>query len=269
MQELWRLGVGWDAAVPETIDARWRAWCRLLEDVRRFKIARCYAPTMMTATEVQLHCFADASEEAFAAVVYWRIKCGEEWVVSFVAGKTRCAPLKQLSVPRLELQAAVLATRLINTVREYHSEIVIKAIVCWTDSQTVMQWLQSTERRFRPFVAPRVAEVLDGTRASWWRWIPTKENVADDATRCKQSAQYDPDSRWLRGPAILRKEEAEWPVVAATTNAAKDDELPEEIRSRFVGAIQEAEDELINVENFSSFIRLKRTVAWMLRFVSR
>lgn len=264
IQELWRLGAAWDTPVPTPIEMRWKSWCDVLADVRRFRIPRCYSPNLVKATEVQLHCFADASEEAFAAVIYWRIRHGGECTTAFVAGKTRCAPLKTLTIPRLELQAAVLATRLHQTIKANHNLFVTQTIF-WTDSRTVLQWLRSTQRRFRPFVAHRVAEVLDSTHESQWRWLPTKDNVADDATRCRTPSQFDPESRWIRGPAFLRQDEDVWPVMPAVETGDDSDELPEEIRPRFAGATRSSEC-FIDVYRFSSFYRLSRAVGWALRF---
>lgn len=261
MQELWRVGAQWDAPVPDAIDARWRAWCGVLSDMARFTIPRCYSPSLMASTEVQLHCFADASEEAFAAALYWRIRHGSEYTVAFIVGKTRCAPLKLLSVPRLELQAAVMATRLYNTVCKNHN-VDITQTVFWTDSRTVLQWLRSTERRFKPFVAHRVSEVLDSTKAAWWRWVPTKENVADDATRSRPTAPFDPDGRWSRGPGFLRLGESEWPKTPEL-NVGIGSELEEEIRHRFAGVI-EAGNSIFGL--YSSWFRLRRIAGWMLRF---
>lgn len=265
VQQLWRIGVSWDEPIPADVVKRWTAWCVVLEHVKQFSIPRCYSPVLLSATEIQLHCFADASEEAFAAVAYWRIQHGHECTTAFVAGKTRCAPLKQLSIPRLELQAAVLATRLQTLIRENHN-IQIAKTVFWTDSRTVLQWLQSTDRRFRPFVAHRVAEVLESTRASWWRWLPTKENVADDATRCRNPPQYEADCRWIRGPAFLHLDEAQWPSTPNTEVVECNRELPEEIQQRFACSV-EVNTRAFNIDRFSSFQRLSRTVGWTLRFV--
>ncbi|XP_036335211.1 uncharacterized protein LOC118745705 [Rhagoletis pomonella] len=111
--------------------------------------------------------------DAFAAVAYWRVVNYEKEVsVSFVCAKTKCAPLKPLTIPRLELQAAVLGTRLMQTIREEHS-VVVNDCLLWSDSSTVMKWIRSLHRRYKPFVQNRVAEILASTSVSDWRWIPT------------------------------------------------------------------------------------------------
>ena len=97
---------------------------------------------------LELHVFVDISEDAFGAVSCWRsINADEKIEVSFVAAKTRCAPLKTMSIPRLELQVAVLGTRLMNTIVKEHSMKVFR-IICWSDSKTVINWNCSESRKY-------------------------------------------------------------------------------------------------------------------------
>jgi len=124
--------------------------------------------------------------------------------VSFVSARTKCAPMRTMTIPRLELQAAVLGTRLMNTVKEEHS-VVITDLVLWTDSKTVLRWIGSTHRRYKQFVGNRVAEILESSKVSQWRWVPTADNAADDATRSQKGVDLSQESRWLRGPAFLRQ----------------------------------------------------------------
>lgn len=267
MQALWRLGVAWDEKVPNEIYRRWQAWCHELEQIKKFRIPRCYSLNIFLCSDLQLHLFADASEEAFAAVAYWRISNEGSHEVSFIAGKVKCAPLKLLTVPRLELQAAVLATRLCNTIKECHPDIKVRRTVFWTDSSTVQHWILSTLRRYRPFVAHRVSEILDSTEASWWRWLPTEENVADDATRSRNQPKFDPSSRWLRGPAFLTEDENRWPQSRQVLDPDTFTEDPEELASSFVGVVSVSENALIDTYEYSSFLRLRRAFAWALRFI--
>jgi len=105
-----------------------------------------------------LHVFVDASQ---AAVTYWRVTYeGDNVLLSFVCAKTKCAPMRTMTIPRLELQAAVLGTRLMNTVKEEHN-VAITNLVLWTDSKTVLRWIGSIHRRYKQFVGNRVAEILE------------------------------------------------------------------------------------------------------------
>ncbi|GBP53425.1 hypothetical protein EVAR_17500_1 [Eumeta japonica] len=119
-------------------------------------IPRCISPGH---TEGELHVFVDASEKSYAAAVYWRIKLSEhESAVSLIAGKARVAPLKVISIPRLELQAALLGARLASSILT-EIELNVTRKIFWTDSRTVLSWIRSDPRSFKPFVAHRLAEL--------------------------------------------------------------------------------------------------------------
>lgn len=111
IQDIWKTGLGWDEPVDNNITVRWQMWFKELNNISRCRVPRCYSPRLYTSNERQLHIFADASESAFACVAYWRVK-GLSADYAFISGKTKCAPQTILSIPRLELQAAVLAARL-------------------------------------------------------------------------------------------------------------------------------------------------------------
>lgn len=264
LQELWREDVGWDQPIPDIINARWQAWRTLVERTRLVRIPRCYSPSILSAPGLQLHVFADASEEAFAAVVFWRIQGVDGVEIVFVAGKVRCAPLKMLSIPRMELQAALLAARLMVEIRESHAELAIEKTVLWSDSETVLKWLRCDQRRYKVFVAVRVAEIVENAPAALWRWVPSALNAADDATRVKTPLTFDPESRWRRGPAWLAENETEWPLNPVA--AAQIDDDDDELRARFVGAL--VQRGAVDFNRFSKFYRLVRAIAWAGRFAS-
>ncbi|XP_067625507.1 uncharacterized protein [Eurosta solidaginis] len=161
--------------------------------------------------KLQLHVFVDASEDAFAAVAYWR-SCNSfgDVEVAFVCAKSKCAPMKTLTIPRLELQAAVLGTRLMQCIREEHL-VDIEDCILWSDSTTVIKWLRSEHRRYKPFVQHRVAEILATTNIRNWRWIPSALNVADETTRKNDNVDFSKVARWSCGPQFLQKEELTWP----------------------------------------------------------
>lgn len=86
VQALWRLGVAWDEVIPDKIYERWKVWCSEICTLKRFSIPRCYSHKLLISDQVQLHIFADASEEAFAAVAYWRIVYERGCDVAFIVG---------------------------------------------------------------------------------------------------------------------------------------------------------------------------------------
>lgn len=102
--------------------------------------------------------------------------------VSFVAGKARVAPLKSLSIPRMELQRALIASRLGKTIIEEH-ELTISQRVFWTDSRTILGWIQADPRKYEVFLAHRLGEIDEITDTLEWKWTPSKKNSADCATK--------------------------------------------------------------------------------------
>lgn len=247
LQQIWRSGVQWDDEINNNLLEKWKTWLRILPAVEQVQIPRCYRSKLTTESDVQLHTFVDASETAFAAVSFLRFTSGEQVECLIVASKTRVAPLKFQSIPRLELQAAVLGIRLAQSITEALS-IRFKKRYFWSDSRDVICWINSDHRRFSPFVAHRVSEILDTTETSEWFWIPTKLNVADDATKWTTQPDLSSSSRWFRGPDFLWQSEEEWPAQPLYKSTI------EEARSSLVGHLSVPTPPLI-FENFSSWTR--------------
>jgi hypothetical protein len=118
LQDVWRSGIGWDDSLSEELSKRWNSWLEELRLIPQVRIRRCYSLMIPTADHISLQVFCDASEKAFAAVAFLRVKNGDKVEVSLVSSKSRVAPLKPLSIPRLELQAALMATRLAKSIQE-------------------------------------------------------------------------------------------------------------------------------------------------------
>ncbi|XP_064637866.1 uncharacterized protein LOC135494045 [Lineus longissimus] len=131
---------------------------------------------------MELHVFTDASELSFAASAYLRYPIEDGYNSSLLASKSRVAPLKMLSIPRLELQGALIGSRLVGTL-ETELNLPIKRKVYWTDSEIVLKYINNPARRFKPFVANRVAKILVNTDVSEWRHVPTDQNPADISSR--------------------------------------------------------------------------------------
>ncbi|XP_062555623.1 uncharacterized protein LOC134220551 [Armigeres subalbatus] len=157
--------------------------------------------------------------------------------------------------------AAVIGTRLQKTILAEHSLKIEKCNI-WTDSKTVLAWINSDHRCYRQFVACRVGEILSKTRVSQWRWVPSKENVADDATKWGKGPSMLSNSRWFRGPDFLYLPEDSWP----TDVKPGEQKTNEEIRSCMVhheGIVQHP----VQWWRFSQWTRLWRATAYVLRYV--
>ncbi|XP_043948701.1 uncharacterized protein LOC122818557 [Drosophila biarmipes] len=255
-------GVNWDEPLPDELAAAFEDWRQGMSRIQEFRCPRHYFGGGRVRT-LQLHIFVDSSQSAFAAAAYWRAMYENGDVQAhFISSKTKCAPMRTMSFPRLELQAAVLGTRLMVIVKQEHG-VAISSCALWTDSKTVLHWISNTHRRYKQFVGNRVAEILESTEASQWRWIPSAENVADDATRPRKAVDLSIGSRWLSGPPFLREPEESWPRSSEVWIPSTTDD--EEMKCEFaLGTVN-----FISLQRFSSYNRLVRTTAWALRFVRR
>ncbi|XP_062715374.1 uncharacterized protein LOC134291519 [Aedes albopictus] len=262
LQEIWRASVDWDEQIHDCHFEKWLIWLRFLPRVADIKIPRCYR-TVTSAEEgtiVQMHTFVDASENGFTAVVYLRFQEGNTVECTLAGAKTRVAPLKFLSIPRSELQAAVIGTRLADSILESLS-IKIHKRFFWTDSRDVMCWLHSDHRRYSQYVGARISEVLETTDLRDWRWVPTKLNVADDGTKWKNSPDFSTSSRWFQGPDFLRESEEQWPISPQPVRTTPT-ELRPHLHLHFI-----AFEPIIDTSKFSQWRTLLRTTAYVFRAI--
>ncbi|XP_049318197.1 uncharacterized protein LOC125780269, partial [Bactrocera dorsalis] len=210
LQDVWRSGVTWDEPVHDKERSAWWQWLRKLRCIDKIRIPRCYT-FANRSSDNQLHIFVDASISAYAAVAFLRSSMGDKVHCCLVASKTRVAPLKPLSVPRLELMAAILGLRLAKFIRKELS-IQINRRIFWCDSKDVLYWIRSDARKFNQFVAVRIGEILEDSQINEWRWVPTKDNVADDGTKWYNNMELNSSGRWFTGPEFLSLSETLLPT---------------------------------------------------------
>lgn len=177
---------------------------------------RCYlppsAPDSAATLESHLHVFCDASEHVYGAVAYLQSTDKHGHIhVSFIMARSRIAPKRQLSIPRLELCAALSGAQLANLLSSELS-IPIQSVTLWTDSTTVLSWLTSDSCRFKVFVGTRVAEIQTLTETKGWKYVNSKSNPADNLTRGKTLLELTQHKRWSRGPAFLLLPTEDWPA---------------------------------------------------------
>ncbi|KAJ8705629.1 hypothetical protein PYW08_012675 [Mythimna loreyi] len=230
MQRIWRTHMAqWDERLREAEARSWFEWLHNLRAVDRVAIPRLYG---LNLGNLELHVFGDASESAYAAVAYIAgyNELGERQA-SFVLGKARVAPQKVISIPRLELQAAVLACRIASTA-ERELGVEIKRKHFWTDSQTVMKWINFDAADFQRFVSHRLTEIDSQSMKADWRWVPSALNPADKATRLDWPSSCD---EWLSGPAFLRSPQEQWPVDFGSS-AEMEESLERVMRVNMLGA---------------------------------
>src|SRR5277367_5823106 len=213
-------------------------------------------PDLLTSLVGTLFSFRSRS------VAYLRTETREEIRCTIVIAKSKVSPLKPLSIPRLELQAATVGSRLSTLIQKEH-DLKIDRTFFWSDSRTVLSWIRSDARRYKQFVSVRIGEILETTNIEDWRWVPTGENVADDATR-NCSSQKD-EERWIHGPPFLYLPENSWPQENVGSNSVEDEA---ELKREYVGFVSESDERYLpDVNRFSSMMKLLRSTAWILRYV--
>ena len=163
--------------------------------------------------------------------------------------------MRHPSIPRLELQAAVMAVRLKEPIVKEH-ETKIHSCNLWTDSTTVLQWIHSSHRKQQVFVAIRGAEILDTTNVSRWNHVSGINNPTDIGTRAINVDELK-RNEWLTGPAWLKQPESEWPEQVNLTFASDDQMV-------FSAKVKEKKP-MIQWERFSNFSRLVNTMAYVQR----
>lgn len=155
LQELWLAKVGWDDLLPSEMSIRWRTFLQQLQDLHQLSIPR-WLHFSTTAYSIELHGFSDASQLAMAAAIYFKVTTADgNSTVTLVSSKTKVAPLKKITIPRLELTAALLLARQINNVKRA-LELTEVTTYLWTDSSITLTWITSHPSRWKDYVCNRV-----------------------------------------------------------------------------------------------------------------
>ena len=219
-QAHWQLHLDWDDPLPPESLYSWKEWVNELADLPQIRVPRCLKGDLSDKVIRQtLHVFCDASEKAFAAVVYIvneTTNTKKVFQTKFVMGKARAAPIQHLTIPRMELKAAVLAVDLIHLVNKALN-VALTDIHFWTDSLNVLCWIKTTTRQLDRFVANRVQQILNQTLVENWHWVSTKENPADIASRGEHVAVLAESTLWWKGPDFISQSPKKWPDIPPTS----------------------------------------------------
>lgn len=205
MQMLWQLQIDWDESVPMNIHTSWLEYKQDLQEAKRVKVPRHVINDRVYNT-LELHGFSDASENAYGACIYIRSSTQERVTSKLLCSKSRVAPLKGITIPRLELCAAVLLSNLMNKVKNVLA-IPIHQIFYWTDSTIVLAWIRATSKTWKTFVANRVNEIQELTNINDWHHVGTTENPSDLVSRGSSTKELVTNNLWWIGPSWLNKYE--------------------------------------------------------------
>ena len=256
------MGNEWDNIVPQEICDSWLQWRSELDLLSAKHIPWCYYSKESSITTVDLHGFCDASERAYAAAVYLRMTDSNGSVqVALVMSKTKVAPIKRLTIPRLELCGAYLLADLHHVQQVF--AIPLNRVYAWTDSTIVLNWLAGDPRRFKTLVNNRVAHIVELIGPECWSHVNGEENLADCASRGLFPAELLRHSLWWNGPEWLKLQSSAWP--SQTTFSSQVTEPSEERVCLHIVTIKKTP--VIPVERYSNYTRLKRVMAWVFRFL--
>ena len=266
LQTLSRKRLGWDDTLEETDKEQWKRWLNDLPKLHQIQVDRCFKPKGFgEVKEVELHLFSDASRQGYAAVAYLRLRDVTNQVhCAFVMGKARLAPIREISIPRLELTAAVISVRLSKVIRE-ELDMTIDRVCYWTDSTSVLKCINNESKRFHTFESNRLTVIRNGSKPSEWRYVNREDNPADDGSKGLKIDTMLKDDRWLKGPKFLWEDESHWPRMIKVPVLEDDDVEVRKEAQIYVSTVQRnVLDDLISY--YSCWWKLKCSIAWLLRY---
>lgn len=261
MQRLWLSKMGWDDELPHDLKDEWHKIKNMLLRCSKIHIPRWIGHTENNQS-VSLHGFCDASEQMYAAACYLRTIHQDESVeIHLITAKTRVTPLKSMTIPRLELCAALLLARLLEVT---HRELNIPnlELYAWTDSAITLAWISTPPYKLKTFVSNRVAQIQEKIPAEKWRHVRTNENPADYATRT--STDLVILNQWWNGPKFLLEPPEKWPKIPNHTISTKN--TPETKNKSMTLFDNHVEEENYFFETYTSLYKLLRITSICLRW---
>ncbi|XP_075157710.1 uncharacterized protein LOC142230976 [Haematobia irritans] len=262
LQEMWVQNIGWDDPLTEHLKSLWLQIKSDLNYIHKVEVPRYVLTSNDTLGEI--HGFADASQRAYGCCIYYRVCLKGEYKTTLLIAKSKVAPIKAQSLPRLELCAAVLLNSTWLKIQPKISSFV-SSIYFWTDSKIVLQWLKLHSSTLNCFVANRISELQEKTRNVSWRHVPSKSNPADVVSRgC--SAEEISNTIWFSGPSFLEEDITKWP--------GTEEQLNIEILERRKAAVFVANSSEVNIiddllDKHSSYIKFIRIIAYIFRIFNR
>ncbi|KAK9723428.1 Integrase zinc binding domain [Popillia japonica] len=278
----------WDEPVPTSIQTKWTSYrynLSKLNDLQIPRYALCAKPTHVeihgfsdaslqgygaciylrsidqqhniSTIYVEIHGFSDASLQRYGACIYLRSVDQQHNIsVNLLCSKTKVAPLKPITIPKLELCAALLLSKLHDEVQR--SLKLVKSFL-WTDSSIVLGWLKTSPNLLKTFVCNRVAQIQELTPECTWRHVGTKCNPADLLSHGVSPDVIKNSTLWWNGPSFLQGDETTWPSSDYSNSA-----LPE--LKKTVQAFVSIDPEPFPMTNFSRYSRLRQVTAYCFRF---
>ena len=226
---------------------------------------RCFKPRDFgSIKEVELHIFSDSSGVGYSAVAYLLLVDQDDTIhCCFVLGKAHVAPMREITIPRLELSAAVISVKS-NKIIQEKLDIEVDSVTYWTDSVTYWTDSQSVLKCICN-ESKRLTIIHNGSSVDEWQYVSSGDNPADDALKGLKLEEIANGGRWLKGPDFLWKDKSCWP--AKVSHAVIEDDDPELRKANLVYTTSASESPLeLLIKRYSSWWKLKRVVAWLLHY---
>ncbi|XP_055387374.1 uncharacterized protein LOC129615957 [Condylostylus longicornis] len=268
IQKLWLSGSGWDDEVERSLHDEWQIYRKTLVHLEALRINRWFYYST-SANKIELHGFCDASIKAYAAVVYLVVidEKGSR-KTSMLIAKSKVAPIKTISLPRLELSGAALLAKLVKYVQRVLKIENISKVQAWTDSEIVLAWLRAHPSKWTTFVANRTAEIHHTLGKNIWRHVPSKENPADCASRGMHPPDLIDFKMWWNGPEWLQKSESHWPTKILLHDT--DSEIRKSTLCHNTIINDKECNEIHELETrYSSFTKLINVTSYIKRFIAK
>ncbi|GBM75309.1 hypothetical protein AVEN_126684-1 [Araneus ventricosus] len=192
------LQIDWSQKLPSVIAQEWSSFIASLSYVKNIKIPRFVLRP--NPKEIILHGFSDASEKAYGAVIYLQTVFDSSDNNTFLLCSTsRVAPIKSVTIQRLELAACLLLSQLTRKVLNA-LKLKIDQVLLWTDSTVALSWIDTPPHLLKTFVSNRVAHIQELTKEYHWSHITSKNNPADLLSRGIDAQFLVNNQFWFQGP---------------------------------------------------------------------
>lgn len=268
LQEANRSSLGWDKTIPLEIQSRWQTWLQQLQSLDCITVPRCIKPPAFgKIVHSGLHHFSDASLNGIGSCSYLRLRNETGMIhTSLLMAKSRVIPTKGVvTVPRLELQGAILATR-VSKILQGELDLNVDEEHYWTDSTIVLGYISNDSKRFQVYVANRVREIREHSNPSQWHHVPGEANPADTASRGARCDSLQ-GCGWFSGPEFLKSELSLKDALAQDKQVLRtledDDPETKKVKQTQKTIAKQHRDIYSRFANYSEYHTLNRSIAYL------
>ena len=255
------LGLSWDADIPQEMKLEWVKLVKKLKSIDNIEIRRC-VHDVDSVEDPELVIFCDGSPLAMCAVAYIRWELPNQKYSSYLfAAKTRVTPIERITIPRVEMQSAVLAVRLGNSIVK-SSGYEFRTVSYISDSTCTLATLKKDSVALKEYMGNRVAEINASTNSKQWYHVKSRDNIADLGTRMEATAKDIAEgSTWQKGPAWLVEDRRYWPVSQNLDNVIVPEE---ELLKKGISYHNEKKEMFIDITKYRSYSFLINVTARIL-----